>query len=216
MSTIGKHEPSALAAALFGKTRQAVLALFFGHSDESFYVREVVRLVGAGHGAVQRELRQLAASGIIKRSVDGHQVYYRANAESAIFEDLCGLITKTAGAASAFADALQSLAKRIRVAFVYGSAAKGTLQAESDLDLMVIGNVRFSTVVKACRPAAKKLRREVNVTVYPVSEFSTKLSDGHHFIKSVMVDPKVFVFGGEDELTRLTESGMAHGARIES
>ena len=86
MSTFENHHPSALATALFGKTRQAVLALLFGHPDESFYVREIVRLVDAGHGAVQRELRQLAACGIIRRSVQGRQVYYQANAESPVFE----------------------------------------------------------------------------------------------------------------------------------
>jgi len=216
MRTVDEYRPSALATALFGKTRQAVLALLFGHPDESFYVREVVRSVGAGHGAVQRELRQLAAASIIRRSVDGHQVYYQANAESPIFEELRGLITKTAGVAGVLAESLESLSNRIRVAFVYGSAAKGSLKAESDLDLMVIGNVRFSTVVKACRPAAQKLRREINVTVYPASEFCTKLSAGHHFVKSVMAGPKIFVCGDEDELKRLTESGMARGAQVES
>ena len=83
-----------LATSLFGKTRQAVLALFFGNADRSFYTRQVVRLVGAGHGAVQRELARLVEVGILKRSVDGHQVYYRVDRDCPIFDELKGLLLK--------------------------------------------------------------------------------------------------------------------------
>ena len=55
MSTPGNS--SSLSAALFGKTRRAVLSLLYGHADEAFYLRQVARMAGAGLGAVQRELR---------------------------------------------------------------------------------------------------------------------------------------------------------------
>src|ERR1700675_1847583 len=86
-----------VSPALFGKTRNAVLGLLFGHPDESFYVRQIVRAVGSGPGSVQRELDKLGRAGILKRTVrDGH-VFYQANPESPIFEEIKGLILKTVG-----------------------------------------------------------------------------------------------------------------------
>ena len=49
-----------LGATLFGKTRRAVLALLYSHPDESFYLRQIARVTGAGMGSLQRELKQLS------------------------------------------------------------------------------------------------------------------------------------------------------------
>ena len=55
-------EPGAL---LFGKTRRVVLAWLYGHPDERFYLRQLVRQTGAAQGAVQRELQLLSRAGLI-------------------------------------------------------------------------------------------------------------------------------------------------------
>jgi len=95
MSTAGNS--SSLSAALFGKTRRAVLSLLYGHADEAFYLRQVARMAGAGLGAVQRELRQLVDAGLVLRTAQGRHVYYQANGESPIFAELKKVVTETAG-----------------------------------------------------------------------------------------------------------------------
>jgi predicted nucleotidyltransferase len=77
---------------LFGKTRRAVLTLLLGKPDESFYLREIVRLTGAGLGAVQREVKLLSEAGIILRTNRGNQVHYQANRGSPIFEELKNIL----------------------------------------------------------------------------------------------------------------------------
>jgi predicted nucleotidyltransferase len=81
--------------------------------------------------------------------------------------------------------------------------ARGTEGAVSDVDLIVVGDVTFSEVLVAVRKAQSTIGREVNATVYPVEEFRRKLKDKHHFLKSVMENPKLFLVGEERELTRL-------------
>ena len=71
MSTL--TENSNPSATLFGKTRRAVLSLLYGRTDEAFYIRYILRVANAGHGAVQRELKQLTDAGIICRTVQGRQ-----------------------------------------------------------------------------------------------------------------------------------------------
>src|SRR5580698_305470 len=84
-------------AALFGRTRNAVLGLLYSHPDESLYVREIVRAADSGQGSVQRELRNLERVGILKRTVRGRHVYYQANPECPIFSEIKSMVAKTVG-----------------------------------------------------------------------------------------------------------------------
>jgi predicted nucleotidyltransferase len=199
-----------LAASLFGKTRRAVLSLLYCHAGEQFYLRQITRNAGAGQGAVQRELARLVDAGVVLRTVKGMQVYYQANPECPVFAELKGLVLKTVGLADVLRVVLAPLAGRVRTAFLYGSFASGRERSESDIDVMVIGKVTFAEVTRALRPAQDRLGREVNPTVYPPAEFQAKLAGGHHFLKAVLAEPKVFLIGDEGELTRLAEGRLAN------
>lgn len=90
---------NSLCSGLFGKTRQAVLSLLFGHIGSSFYTKQVLDTVKIGRGTVQRELKNLTDAGIIIREVQGRQVYYRANEKCPIFHELKNIVRKTFGVA---------------------------------------------------------------------------------------------------------------------
>lgn len=198
-----------LSSLLFGKVRSSVLALLFCRSDESFYFREIERSVGMGRGAVQRELESLVSVGLVTRRKQGSQVYYQANPKSAIFSELKSLMVKTAGVADVLREALMPLTERITASFIYGSFAKGTANAGSDVDVMLIGDVAFAEVVDLLGSAQESLGREVNPSVYPVDEFIAKISEGQHFVTSLMGEPKIFLIGDEDVFGRLAEKRLA-------
>jgi predicted nucleotidyltransferase len=140
------------SAALFGKTRRSVLALFFMNPERSFYVREVIRELGLGRGTVQRELQNLTEAGLLVRSVEGNQVHFRANADSPVFSELKSMMVKTAGIAEVIGSSLAGLSDRIRIALLYGSIAGGTFTADSDIDLLVIGETGFKDNLSLCEP----------------------------------------------------------------
>jgi len=213
MGRTERNLSASLAGALLGKTRRAVLSLFFMHVGESFYQDQVVVAVGSGHGAVQRELRRLTDAGILARSVSGRQVYFRANEECPIFADLRGLIVKTAGLADVIRTALAPLRDRIVAAFIFGSMARGEEKPASDVDLLVVGDVGMAGLVSSLSEAQRTLAREINPTIYPPNEFSRKMREGQHFIRSVMADPKLFLIGDDGELERLAQGRLARGAQ---
>jgi hypothetical protein len=192
-----------IGGSLFGQTRSALLAIFYGHTEQSFYLRQLVRAVGAGHGALQRELKHLTDMGLIVRNAKGNQTLYQANSRSPIFFEIKSLTTKTVGTHGALRSALAPLGAEIQIAFVYGSVAQQKEQADSDVDLMILGDAPFSEIVSALGPAQKMLDREINPTVFPVSEFQTKLAAGNHFLRSIMREKKIFVLGTENELAKL-------------
>jgi len=192
-----------LTETLLGKTRRALLSILYGHADETFYLRQLVRVAGSGTGAVQRELKALAEAGIIKRIGKGRQVYYQANAQCSVYPELKSLIMKTAGMGDVLKMAMLPLAERIRTAFIYGSVARGSESRASDVDIFVVGDVTSAEVVETLSPIQQTLNREINPSVYPVEEFRAKQSAGHHFIKSVLEEDKVFLIGDEHDLEKL-------------
>ncbi len=197
------------AAVLFGKTRRAVLSLLYGHPTGTFYLREIARISGTGLGAAQREMEQLTAAGIVSRRVSGRQVYFQANQKSPIFGDLRSIVIKTFGVADLLRSALDGLADRIRIAFVYGSVARGKENESSDVDVMVIGDATFSEIVSAFAPCQEKLGREVNPTVYPVREFLSRLSRDNPFPREVLSQDNVFLIGDQRELSKLAKERLA-------
>jgi predicted nucleotidyltransferase len=196
---------NSLTNVLFGKARRAILALLYGHADEAFYQRQIARTTEMGLGPVQREVSQLTAAGILRRTVRGRQVYYQANPDSPIFKELKGLVTKTAGVGDTLRSALGPLADRITIAFIYGSIARGEEKRSSDIDLLVVGEVTFGEVVAGLQSAEQTLGREINPTVYPVAEFKAKLAANHHFLTNVVSGPKMLLLGDENELNRMAE-----------
>jgi predicted nucleotidyltransferase len=200
------------AALLFGRTRGRVLGLLLGHADEAYYLRQIARLTGAGPGAVQRELGQLTAAGLLQRTVRGRQVYFQANRGAPVFSELRSIFAKTTGLADILRQALAPVMDRGAVAFVFGSAARGELRAGSDIDLLVVGDVDFATVVAALAPAQERLGRDVNPSVYPPAEFRDKIAQRHHFLTSVLREPRLFVIGGDDELVGLGAKRLGSAA----
>lgn len=203
-----------LGSLLFGSYRRAVLALLLLRPEQSLYLREIARAIGKPPGTLARELDALAQAGVLARQRVGNQVHFRANPSCPIYEDLRNILKKTVGVADVLREALAPLAARIRAAFVYGSIARGDERAGSDIDLMVVGEVRFAEVVAALAPAQEALRREVNASVYPALEFRKKAAaGGAAFLKRVLADRRIFVLGGEDDLGELVAHRKAQGAR---
>jgi len=200
---------NSFASVLFGRTRSAVLALLYGHVDQSFYTRQIAREAGASVGAVQRELGNLSKAGLIVRSALGSQVFYRANREAPVFPEMRALVNKTVGVFGVLRSTLDALSKRIVVAFVYGSVAREEETAQSDVDLMVVGSVNLDDVLSHLAQVEKTIGRPISPTVYSVAEFKSKVANGNHFLHSVIKGKKVFLVGDEDELGKVGRVRLA-------
>src|SRR4029077_5729102 len=136
-----------LTDLLFGRTRGAILALLFGHADQSFYTRQIAREEDTSVGAVTRESENPPKWGRIGGNSGGRYVFYQANRDAPIFREMHGLVNKTVGIFSVLRSALHPLAKRVLVAFVYGSVAREEETAQSDVDLLVVGKATLEEVL---------------------------------------------------------------------
>jgi predicted nucleotidyltransferase len=194
---------------LFSPYRRQVLALLLLRPDERFHVRELERLTGISAGSLHRELKAMSEAGLLIREQQGNQVLYRADRSCSIFEELASVFRKTVGLGSELTTALEPIADRIDVAFVFGSMASGKQHAKSDLDICVLGEVELLDVVKAVGSLQESLRREINPVVMSAKQFASDLANQERFAERLAAEPKIFVIGDENDFRKLTQNQAA-------
>lgn len=183
---------TSIGDALFTKTQQRLLALLYGHPDQSLYLNELVRLAQVGRGAVSRELAKLTDAGLVTVTRQGNQHHYQANANNPVFQELSQLVQKTFGIADLIQVALTPLADQLEQAFIYGSVAKGEAHAASDVDLMLVGNdLSYSNIMEMLAPVETQLQRTINPTLYSPDDFAKRLAEGQSFITRVLEQPRI-------------------------
>lgn len=192
-----------LADALFSKVQQRVLGLLFVNADRSFYTNEIVRFVDSGIGVVQRELEKLVQSGLVTIKKIGNQKHYQANPDTPIFAELRGIVLKTVGLADILRLALLPLSGKIQTAFIYGSIAKGSDTAKSDIDVLIISTeLAYADVYNALSAHESDLGRPVNPSIYSTQELQRKLAEDNAFVSRVLEQPKIFLIGSDDDLPK--------------
>jgi predicted nucleotidyltransferase len=184
------------------RVRVRLLILFLTHPGEAFYIRQIVRLTGETYNNVRQELRNLAQLGLILSERRANATYYQANVQHLLFPELKRIILKTEAVGDRLREALTGL-RDIRVAFIYGSTAKGTESPSSDVDLMVIGEVDLDALDRAIDSIEEEIGRTVNYTLFRVEEWQKRVAQGHSFLTDVLTHDKIFVIGDEDELSAL-------------
>lgn len=189
-----------LGDALFTATQQKVLGLLYGKPDQSFYANEIARWAQIGKGSLMRELERLQRAGVLTMSRQGNQTHYRANPDCPIYAELLGIVRKTFGIGEQLRAALAPLAAQLVWAFIYGSLAKGSEHAGSDIDLMLIGdNLSYSDLMERLMPVEERLGRTINPTLYTLADWKAKKAAGNSFVLRVEQQEKIDLIGSRPE-----------------
>jgi predicted nucleotidyltransferase len=189
-------------AALISPTRQGVLTTLFLRPDKEWYLSELAASLGTGPSSLQREVDALIRVGILKKRVDGRRSYVQANEDSPIFPELRGLVEKTSGIVPMLREAVKRT-KGLKLAFIYGSLARGEEGAESDVDVMLLGNVSTMELSPKLRAVEVAVGRQVNPTTFSLDEFAKKVTEKNHFLRTVLRNKKIMLVGTEDELENI-------------
>src|SRR5437773_657467 len=143
----------AIAEALFSDSQSRIFRWLFGQPERSYHLSELRRLTGLGSASLQRELNKLAKAGLVRSERVGNLRRFQANPQSPVYEELVGLTRKTLGIEPMLRKALQPLASKLEAAWIYGSVAKRTDSAKSDVDVMLVGkNLLLSKVLELLVP----------------------------------------------------------------
>lgn len=189
-----------LKDAIFTDSQAKVYLWIYGQPERSYHLSELRRLTGLGSASLQREINRLVVAGLANSALKGNQRQISANLQSPLFKELSDLTRKVMGAAALITEALRPIEQKIEVAFLYGSVAKQSDHAESDIDIMMIGSdLTLGEVLEQLLPVEEMLCRKVNPTCYTVGEFKKRLSDTDSFVNKVLGQPIIQLFGNMDD-----------------
>jgi len=188
------------------RVRVRLVTLFVTHPTEALYIRQITRLTGETYNNVRQELQNLAELGLILGERRANAIYYRANPEHFLFPELKSIVVKTEAIGNMLREKLATLGN-VRLAFVYGSTAKGSELASSDIDLMLIGEVDLNALDRIVDQVEEELGRTVNYTVFDEQEWRDRVAERHSFAMDILTHEKVFLIGEEDGLSALGAGG---------
>ena len=191
-------------AGLFAsETLVRVLSWFLLHADRRYFQAELVRLTGSKLYLVQRALERLESAGLVERRQEGRRVYYWARRSHPAFEDLKRLFLKTFSLGDELRREFGRLGDEVRLAFIYGSFARGDEREGSDIDIFAVGDIGVRELSGVLTEMQQDLARELNSTVYDEGEFRQRAADGDPFLKALLAEPKIWLVGDDGELERL-------------
>jgi predicted nucleotidyltransferase len=185
-----------IASALFTDSQARVLRWLFGQPERSFHLSELRRLTGLGSASLQRELNRLAEAGLVHAERVGNQRRFQVNPQSPVFNELIALIRKTLGIEPMLREALQPLASHLQAAWIYGSVARQTDTAQSDIDLMLVGKqLRLADVLELLIPLETQLGRKINPSCYTLREFESRRAEPDSFVNRMLAQPILPLIG---------------------
>jgi predicted nucleotidyltransferase len=186
------------------KVRTELLNAFFLHPEKSFYLRELERITGEDYKNISNELKSLESLGLLTSSRSGNLKYFHLNPGFLIYPELKSIFFKVRGAPGLLKQALSG-SSDIEYAFIYGSFAAGTENEKNDIDLMVVGKMPLEKLLKRLREPEKALGRDINPSLFSISEIEQRLKDRDPFIGRAIAEPKIMLIGSEDDLRRLAQ-----------
>ncbi|MEY4266622.1 MAG: hypothetical protein RIS90_1157 [Pseudomonadota bacterium] len=191
-----------IGSALFSDSQSRLYVWLFGHPERAYHLNELRRLTGLGSASLQRELNRLADAGLVDTQAVGNLRRFQANPKSPVYAELLALTRKTLGTVPVLRDALQHLKPDLQLAWVYGSVARQTDTASSDIDVMLVGkNLLLSQVLAALEPAEAQLGRKINPSCYSPQEFERRRAEPDSFVNRVLSQPTLPLIGGAHEPT---------------
>jgi len=174
--------------------RRRILAILIDAPDERFHLREIARRAHTSAGTASRELARLREASLVASEREGNQLYFRADTASPLYGPVRDLVRRTIGAPATIREHLDGV-PGVERAVIFGSYADGRLRADSDVDLLVIGDPDRDKLTEALEEAASELGRDVNEVVMTPAELEARRARGDGFVASIDAGPVIAVIG---------------------
>ena len=177
-----------------------LLALLLLQSERSWTLQELADALAAPQSSVHRELRRAEDSGIIRRDAGSRPHRFRGAADEPLYEPLATLLRRSVGVEEQLRDALEG--RDVLAAVIYGSWVGGARRADSDIDVLVVGDVDLRELRREVRPIGKSAGRTIDLTVLAPGEFRGLVADRSSFARRVLEGPTTLLVGDLESLAR--------------
>ena len=181
------------------KARRALFSLFFTNPEQEYFARQLERLSGIFVGNLQKELSKMEQAGLLESRRLGQLKLYKINIQHPLYPELKTVVAKTVGLEETIRDALRRL-EGIEAACIYGSFARGEARSSSDVDLLILGEVKEKPLISAVKGLEEKLQREINYTLYTDAEWKKRKAAKDAFVREILKQPRILILGEPDAI----------------
>lgn len=188
-----------IGAAIFSDSQARLYRWLFGQPERIYHLSELRRLTGLGSASLQRELNRLVNAGLVRSTRVGNMRRFQACADSPVFAELVALTRKALGVVPLLQEALAPLQPALQAAWIYGSVARQEDTADSDVDVMLVGDdLLLGEVLERLLPLEAQLGRKINPNCYTPQEFERRRKEPDSFVNRVLSRPVLTLIGEAD------------------
>jgi predicted nucleotidyltransferase len=177
-----------------------ILKLFFKNPGKEYYFREIARSLNKEASYYQRYLDSLVEDKILLDERRGNMRFFKLNMEYPLYEEIKSIISKTIGLENELKELVDKL-DNVECSFVFGSIAKGTENSNSDIDLMLIGDIDQDVLSSLIAPLEGKIGREINYHIYNHQEIVKKIKEQDGFISNIFLSHIIKLKGNPYDFT---------------
>ncbi len=180
-----------------------IIKLFFKNPDKEYYFREIAKNLNKEPSHYQKYLDNLVEDNILLDERRGNMRFFRLNKEHPLYEEIKSIVSKTIGLENELKELVDKL-DSVDCAFIFGSMAKGTENSNSDVDLMLIGDINQDALTTAISSVEGKIAREINYHIYSNQEIVRKIKEKDSFISNIFLSPIIKLKGNPYDFTGIS------------
>lgn len=190
-------------ALKFTKNQTLILGIFFNDPQKSYYLRQLGRIIHKEPGVFQQDINKLVENGLLLSEYQANSRFFKLNKNHPLHSELKSIFFKTVGAEGKLKETVEKV-KNIKTAFIFGSFAKNQEDSFSDIDLMLIGNPDEDLLISKISKLENQLDREINYHIFSLDDWQKKLKEKDSFLENILAQPKIFLIGNKNELSRIS------------
>ena len=184
---------------MISRVRQKLYGIFFSNPQEMFYVRQLTRMTREEINAVRRELERMETNKVIKKEKRGNRLYYFVRDDYDYYEDLLSMVVKSTGLGLELRENRHKLGK-LRMAMMSGKYVRSIKRDESDVDLLIVGEVDLELLAKFVKEEEERKKTEINYTVMSQEEFLFRKRRRDPFLQNILLQSRCMILGDQEFL----------------
>lgn len=177
-----------------------ILKFFFKNPENNYYFREIAKNLKKEPSYYQKYLDNFVAEKILLDERRGNMRFFRLNKEHPLYEEIKSIISKTLGVESKIKELVDKL-NNVECAFIFGSIARGGENINSDVDLMLIGDIDQDILITEVSSLEGEISREINYHIYNKQEITKKVEERDSFISNIFSAPIIIIKGNPYDFT---------------
>ncbi len=171
--------------SLRSKITKELLSYYFLHEDSKLYLNELAEKFNLDKRNLLKKLKELQQEGLFIKSEAGNLTYYKLNKDYPLYNEYKKIILKTAGIEIELRKQLKKL-PGIEKAYIFGSYAENSMDASSDIDLLVVGSENIKSVNSVIIEFQKRIDREINLVAMTNDEYESRKAGSDRFLAGVI------------------------------